>query len=382
MTYLALPWFVLVTTGSAARMTIVLAVELLPVALLGIPSGTLIERLGARQIMIVGDAARVPVMVSIPVLHEAGLLTFPMLLGAVFVLGCFLAPYFSAQRLILPELVGDDERTVAQANAFVEGAQRTTALAGPALAGVLIAVVGATNVLYVDAATFLISFLILATLVPRRPPLPQTDEGGGVLAGLRFLLRDHLLRTLGITALFLNMFGQMLSASLPVLAYEQFDGRSTVAGLFFASFGAGAVIGSVLAVKLVPRYDPIHLGAVAIVALTVPIPLLGLPLPVVAVMAVLFVSSLFGPLVNAPLIGVITMRTPEALRAKVMTAVLTMAMLAGPAGLLVAGPLLGIWGPRPVLVFVGVGQFLASLPFAFVALRRHEATPPPSLETA
>jgi MFS family permease len=382
MTFLALPWFVLVTTGSATRMSIVLAVELLPVALLGIPSGTLVSRLGARTTMVIGDAARAPLMLSIPVLHEAGVLTFPLLLACVFAFGCFLAPYFSAQRLILPELVGDDERTVAQANAVVEGAQRATALLGPLLAGVLIAVVGAANVLYIDAATYAFSFLVLATLVPRRPPIPQTDDARGLLAGIRFLLRDRLLRTLGVTALFLNMFGQMLSASLPVLAYDDFGGSSKVAGAFFASFGAGAVIGSVIAVKLVPRFDPIRLGGVAIVALTLPIPLLGLPLPVVAVMAVLFTSALFGPIVNAPLIGVITMRTPEALRAKVMTGVLTTALLAGPIGLLVVGPLLASWGPRPVLLFVAVGQFLATLPFAWVALRRTAPVPLQRAEAA
>src|SRR4029450_4562090 len=165
MTFLALPWFVLVTTGSATRMSIVLAVELVPVAVLGIPSGTLVSRLGARMTMVIGDAARAPLMLAIPLLHEAGLLTFPILLACVFVFGCFLAPYFSAQRLILPELVGDDERTVAQANAFVEGTQRATALLGPSVAGVLIAIIGASNVLYVDAASYFISFLILVTLV-------------------------------------------------------------------------------------------------------------------------------------------------------------------------------------------------------------------------
>jgi MFS family permease len=382
MTFLALPWFVLVTTGSAAKMSIVLAVELLPVALLGIPSGALISRLGARTTMVVGDAARAPLMLAIPLLHEAGLLTFPLLLVVVFALGCFLAPYFSAQRLILPELVGDDERTVAQANAVVEGTQRATALLGPSLAGVLIAVIGATNVLYLDAASYLASFLILVTFVPRRPPVAESEDARGLLAGIRFLLRDPFLRVLGLTALALNMFGQMLTASIPVLAFEEFDESSTIAGLFFASFGAGAVVGSVLALKLVPRYDPVRLAAFSLVALTVPIPLLSLPLPAALVIAVLFVSSVFGPLVNAPLIGVITMRTPEALRAKVMTGVLTTALLAGPVGLLVVGPLLADWGPQTVLLCVGVGEFLASLPFAFVALRRRAQPPPARLEVA
>jgi MFS family permease len=382
MTFLALPWFVLVTTGSAARMSIVLAAELLPVALLGIPSGTVISKIGARKTMIVGDAARAPLMLAIPLLHEAGLLTFPLLLVCVFVLGCFLAPYFSAQRLILPELVGDDEATVGQANAIVEGTQRATALLGPSFAGILIAIIGAANVLYVDAASFFISFLILVTLVPKRPPIEATEESGGVLAGIRYIFRDRLLRALAITALFLNMFGQMLAASLPVLAFEEFDGSSAIAGLFFAAFGAGAVVGSILALKLVPRFDPIKLGAVALVGLTTPLPLLSLPIPAAAVIVVLFVGSIFGPLINAPLIGVLTMRTPEALRAKVMTAGLTMALLAGPVGLVVVGPLLQSWGPRPVLLFVAAGQFLATLPFARIAFRRPDETSPVTLEAA
>ncbi len=370
MTYLALPWFVLVTSHSASRMGIVLGVELLPTGLFGIPSGALVARLGARRTMIVADAARTPLMVSIPVLHAAGVLSFPLLLGIVFVLGCFLAPHFSAQRLILPELVGDDERTVAQANAFVEGAQRTTALIGPSTAGVLIPLIGAPNVIYVDAGTFLFSFATLALLVPRRAPLPAADEGRGVLAGVRFLLGDPLLRRLLPTALVLNCLGQLLAISLPVLAFREFGGSSRVAGLFFASFGAGAVAGILLALWIVPKLDPVRLGAAALVALSLPLPLLAFHLPVWGVVLVLFVSSLFGPLVNAPLIGVITMRTPEALRAKVMTAVLTFALLAGPLGLFLGGPLLEAIGPHPVFVIIALGQLLAAVPFAVAALRR------------
>jgi len=370
MTYLALPWFVLVTTGSASKMGIVLGVELLPVGLFGIPSGAIVGKLGARRTMMVADGARAPLMASIPLLHAAGVLSFGVLLGIVFLIGCFLAPHFSAQRLILPELVGDDEHTVAQANAFVEGAQRTTALLGPSLAGVLIPFVGAPNVLYIDAATFLVSFLTLLFFVPKRPPLPVGDEGRGLLAGVRFIFRDPLMRRLMPTALVLNALGQLLALALPVLAFEEFNGSSRVAGVFFAAFGAGAVIGSLVAVKIVPKHDPIRLGASALVCLALPLPLLALHLPVWGVVLVLFVSSFFGPLVNAPLIGVITMRTPEQLRAKVMTAVLTFALLAGPVGLFLGGPLLQSLGPHAVFLIAAAGQIAAAIPFATMAFRR------------
>ena len=139
MTFLALPWFVLRTTGSPTRMSVVLAAELLPIAVLGIPSGSVIAKLGARRTMLLADVARAPLIASIPLLHELGLLSFPLLLVIVSLVGVFIAPYFASQRLILPELVGDEEHVVAQANAVVEGAQRATSLLGPAAAGLLIA---------------------------------------------------------------------------------------------------------------------------------------------------------------------------------------------------------------------------------------------------
>ena len=372
MTFLALPWFVLVTTGSAARMTVVLAVQIAPIALLGIPSGGLIARIGARRTLILGDAARAPLMASIPLLHELDVLSFPLLLVLVACIGCFLAPYFSAQRLILPELLGDDERTVALGNALLEGVPRLMSLLGPAVAGVLIAVLDAPSVLYVDAATFVFSALVLTFLVPARPPVEPTEEARGLFAGVRFLLHDGLLGPLAGCAMVLNALGQMLVAGLPVLAFEQYDGSSRVAGAFFASFGAGAVVGMLVALRIMPRYDPIRLAAVSLVALTLPIWLLLADLPAWGVVGALFVSAAFGPLVNAPLIGVITTRTPEALRPKVMTAVITFAMLAGPVGLLVAGPLLQQIGAQQVFGIVAAGELAAALAFAFVALRHHE----------
>ncbi|MDH4345775.1 MAG: MFS transporter, partial [Thermoleophilia bacterium] len=187
---------------------------------------------------------------------------------------------------------------------------------------------------------------------------------------------DRVLRVLGVTAMVANGLGMMLAAGLPVLAFEEFDGSSRVAGAFFAALGAGAVAGSIVAVRVVGRHDPLRLGATAFVALTLPVFVLGLELPVVGVMAALAVSSFFGPLVNAPLIAVITTRTPPRLRPKVTTAVITVAMLAGPVGYAIAGPLLESLGPRTVFLIVAAGQLLATIPFAAVAFRQPPAAAP------
>jgi MFS family permease len=380
MTYLALPWFVLVTTGSAAKMSLVLAVEILPMAIFGIPSGMLVERLGARTTMLVCDAARAPLLLALPILHAAGVLHFSLLLALVFLLGCFMAPYFAAQRVILPELVGEDETTIAQANSVIEGGTAFAGLAGPALAGILIPFLGAPNVLYVDAATYVLSFLLLAGFVPRRKPIAAGATRHGVLAGIRFLLRDRLLGPLSGTVIVLNFLGAGLSATLPYYAYHEFSGDSKVAGLFFTAMGAGALLGSIGAVLVVKRLAPLKLAGLAIVAMTLPLWLLPLDLPAAGVMGVLFGAMLFAPLVNGPVIGVITARTPADLRPKMMTALITVSTLTAPLGFLVAGQLLEPWGVLHVFAAVAVGMTGTALVFAAIAFRRGgellpEATP-------
>jgi hypothetical protein len=242
-------------------------------------------------------------------------------------------------------------------------------LLGPVAAGLLIATIGATSALYVDAGTFLLSFLVLTLLVPRRPPLPQTEDAAGLLAGLRFLRRDALLWGTLVAAVFLNMFGAALGAALPVLAFEDFGESSRVAGALFASLGAGALLGTVVAMRLLPRVRPLRLATAGIVALPLPIWLLAADLPLPATMAVLSVSAFFGPLVNAPLLGLMTTRTPAALRPKVMTSVMTMAMLAGPLGIAAAGPLLEVLGTRPVFGLIAAGMTLFALYFGSVLFR-------------
>ena len=95
MTFVALPWFVLVTSGSGSH-GVVPAVEIAPMALLGVPSGSLIARLGARSTMLLSDAVRAPLIALVPILHWSGQLELSLLLLViVFALGAFTAPYIA-----------------------------------------------------------------------------------------------------------------------------------------------------------------------------------------------------------------------------------------------------------------------------------------------
>ena len=242
MTWLALPWFVLRTTGSPQRMTWVLIAEIVPIALLGFWGGAIAARIGTRRTMLICDLARVPLLGAIPLLQSLGLLPFPVLLALVAASGVFIAPYMGVQRAVVPELVGEEHGDVATATALFQAANRLTILVGPPLAGVLIAVIGASNVLYVDAASYLVSFLLLLVFV-HPPEVPAQEDERGVLAGVRFLFSDRLLRVWMPALTLLDVCWTLFFASLPVLVVTKYGADPHILGWLFGALGGGALVG-------------------------------------------------------------------------------------------------------------------------------------------
>jgi MFS family permease len=370
MTWLALPWFVLVTTGSATRTSFVVAAELVGLALLGLPGGRLLGALGARRTMIVCDTARAPLMLVIPVLHWSGGLSFPVLLAVAFALGAFSAPYFAAQKVIVPELLGEEEKQVAEANALFQAATRTTLLAGPVLAGILIGAIGATSVLLIDAATYVVSVLLVTAFVPARAPVERAPEHRQIRAGLRFLARDRLLRVWWPAFALGDAAWTAFFVTVPVLVLDRFGHKPGIAGWLFASFGVGAVIGNAISYRfLTRRLDGLTIFAAFIVIQVLPLWLLWLPLPATALSAVLLVSGIGNGLVNPSLHAISTLRIPEPMRPTVMTTVMVLWALVNPLGVFVAGPVLDAFGTTPVLIGYATVQTLTMTAAASVALR-------------
>jgi predicted MFS family arabinose efflux permease len=370
MTFIALPWFVLITTGSTAKMGWVLAAELLPVGLLGIPAGTVIARLGAKRTMLIADSARAPLMTAIPILHWTGHLTFPLLLTVTFLLGCFMAPYYASSRLILPEVVGDDEQLVAQGSAFVQAVAQLTQLAGPIIGGLLIAWISAPAVLLVDACTYAFSFTVILLFVRAGKRVAQDESSRGLFAGLKYVVHDKLLGPMMAAAAFINFVAQGLLAMLPVLVVRRYDENPKVLGFLFAAFGAGALVGSLVAAQVVRKIALTRLAALAILGMAVPLWLLSITMPWPAVLLVLGAFGFCAPLVNAPILAILTVRTPETLRPKVMTAVMTLSVLIGPLGFLAVGQALQHVGMQVVFLAIAAGFTVGAAAFS-AALRRN-----------
>ena len=351
MTWLALPWFVLVTTGSATKTSFVMAAELVGIGLLGLPGGRLLGRLGARRTMIVCDAIRAPLMLVIPVLHWTGGLSFPVLLVVAFGLGVFTAPYFAAQKVIVPELLGEGEQKVTEANALFQAATRATLLAGPVLAGILIGAIGATSVLLVDAATYVVAVLLVGSFVPQRPAVEQEPEHRQIMAGVRFLARDSLLRVWSVAFGLGDAAWTAFFVSVPVLVLARFGHSPRTVGWLFASFGIGAVIGNAISFRwLTRRLDGLTIFCAFIGVQVLPLWALWLPLPVAGLAAALLVSGIGNGLVNPSLHTIMTLRIPPPLRPTVMTTKMVLWAVLNPLGLFVAGPVLDAFGTTPVLV--------------------------------
>ena len=382
MTWVALPWFVLTTTGSATRMSVVIAVEAIGIALAGFLGIRVLNRLGARRTMLLCDACRGPLMLVIPLCHWAGALSFGLIAAVAFAVGAFTAPHFAAQRVIVPELVGEDEGVVSQASALFQGANRVTLLLGPPLAGVLIGLISAPAVLVVDAATYAVSVFLLGVFVPATKPLPAVgEEDRGFRAGLRWAGRDPLFRAWRVSLIVGDMAWQAIFISLPVLVVTRYEADPRIVGAMFAAFGVGAVLGNTVAYRLVKRLDGLTLIARVALGQALPLWLLVFEVPAWAAIGVLGASGLANGLINPSLHAIITLRIPPELRATVISSFMTVFALAMPIGILGAGPLLDQLGVTPVFAICAAIQTGVMALVALAALRARDHRGRPSTST-
>jgi predicted MFS family arabinose efflux permease len=316
------------------------------------------------------DAVRAPLMVLVPVLHWTGELSLPRLLVLTFVLGVASTPYGAAQRVVVAEILDEDEASVEQANALLQGATRITVLLGPALAGVLIAAVGAPVVLLVDAASYVVSFVLVTLLVPVARAVPaETDEGRGLLAGVRFLVRDPLLRGWTAAVVVGDASFSVVFVAIPVLVVHHYGADPRLAGAFLASWGVGCVLGNLAAYRS-ERIGGLRQAVPLVLVQALPLWTLAMPVPAVAVAAAIVLSGIANGLVNPTLHTFLTLRPPAAVRAKVLTALFTASSIGTPVALAAAALAFPIYGSRHVVAVAAAGQ-LAAMSYAAVITLRH-----------
>jgi predicted MFS family arabinose efflux permease len=271
---------------------------------------------------------------------------------------------------------------LAEANALLQAANRLALILGPPLGGALIGLIGATNVLLVDAATFVAGFVLVATLVHGGGAVADTDETRGLTAGLRYMLRDPLLRGWGFAVVVSDATWLALFAVMPVLVLERYGADPQLLGWIWGAWGVGAVLGSVVAFRIVARIDRLLVASLGEIGMTAPLWLLLAEQPAGAVVATMFLSGLANGVINAPIHAIVQLRIPRALRAKVWSVVLVMTALLGPPLLAATGPALEWIGLRPTLLALLVLQSLAVVAFTYAGLRERGRLRPLASEAA
>jgi MFS family permease len=389
---MAVPWFVLQSTGSAAKVGFVAFSTLLPVVLAALVGGPVIDRIGRRRVSVASDLACGIAVAVIPLLQFAGILHFWMLCVLMALTGLFRSPGETARGVLLPSLAERAGMPLTRAAGLYDGAARCAALTGSALGGVLIAVLGAANVLLVDAATFAVAAPLFAFGV-RGLPEAQAQrrvEPASLLAyrrelaeGYRFVAATPLLLGLCLMTLVTRGLDQGWSAVLlPVDAREELDGSIDL-GLLNAAFGICALTGALVYGAVGTRFRRWPVFTIAFL-------IVGLPRFVVAAFTdtfaplavIMAVEGLACGVLN-PIMATVTYETvPEELRSRVLSATTAAVQLVTPLGGLAAGFLVDSVGLPSTLLTVGSVYLLATLcPAIFPAWRQMDSPGSPHNRT-
>ena len=266
ITYVALAFAVL-DIGTVADLGWVTAAAALPFLVVALPGGALSDRLGRRRVMLVADLARATTQGTMAALLLTGSAQIWMLVVLMACFGTADAFFGPALNGLIPQTVG--AARVQEANALLGLAANIGMVGGPVIAAALIAASGPGEAIAIDAATFLVSAACLSRLRPAQIPVEGDEaphdlvrelrEGwaivtatGWMIPGLLALVAYHVLVLPSVFVLG------------PSIAQTDLDG-ATSWGIITAGFGVGAVLGSVLALRL----KPVHTLRAAFLAMLV-----------------------------------------------------------------------------------------------------------------
>jgi MFS family permease len=246
----ALPWMAYELTHSSLVLGTLYATEILPVLLLGAFAGVYVDRLNRRHILLGADLLRAAFVTSIPLLSLLGLLQLWELYALAFSLSLLSLASDVATTAVLPELAQSDKT---RANAAYQFIMQAAEFAGPALAGLVIASLGALHTLWLDALSFGGTFLVIWRVSnfqgQTRSPLDR-HVLSDLREGLHWLWKEPVIKMLSLQAMLGNLGLGMVSAVFLYYLRSQLQLPSQLAGLEYAMVGVGGLLGSVLIVPL------------------------------------------------------------------------------------------------------------------------------------
>ncbi|WP_188189874.1 MFS transporter [Nonomuraea sp. SYSU D8015] len=384
----AIPLLAVVTLGaSPLELGLVTAAGTVAFALIGLPAGAWLDRWRRRPVLVASDVARAVLLATIPLAALLGRLTIAHLVVVSLLAGVARVFFDVGYQSYLPSVVG---RTgLLAGNSAMETVRACGQVAGPGVGGWAVTVLGAANVVLVQAVTFAVSaasLLAIGTREPAPSPRPGSSPrpaglGAEIAEGLAFVARTRLLRAIAITSAAGNFSFAIASAVSIVFMVRTLGLPPAAIGLVLAAGSLAALAGAALTPRLARCAGSARIIWLSL-AVTGPIALLGpLAQPGWAVGLIVLGTAAgeLGQIVYAVTNVSLRQRLcPERLLGRVNATMRFLMMGLFPLGALLGGLLGEAVGPRPTLWLAGAIIVLSPLPvrMALRGARDVEDVPP------
>jgi MFS family permease len=351
---------------------------------IALPAGAMVDRRAKRKIMIWCDAARLVIIGSIPIAILLGVLTMAQLFAVALVAGVFTVFFDVSYQSYVPVLLGRDRLT--DGNGKLGASRSFAQVAGPGLAGVLVALVGVIGAVTADAFSYVMSVgSLLLIRTPENPPERTKGASKSLRAditdGLSFVWQHPVLRKIVACTATGNLFVAMEMSLSILFLVRVVHVRPALTGLLMALASLGGVVGAVLSGPLARR-----IGAERVLwfaPLVFGIPNLFIPLAQPGWGVVLFplgsaASAFSGVIYNVGQLSYRQTACPPELLGRMNAAVRWVAWGTLPLGGLLGGLCGSVVGIRFSLAIAVSGYWAAGFLVYFSPLRTTRTTALPS----
>lgn len=355
---IAVLWWARQATGSNLIVVLVALASVLPTLAAAPIAGWMVDRFPRRRLMLAADAIRLVTSAVLALAAWAGWLSTPLVVVVAALAAVAAAVFDPALMASVSVLVPEERRATANSMLGVSGA--FAGIAGPALGGLLIGFVGLTAAFWFDAATFAVSFVMVAASVIPMPERAETsDDDGSFAAGWRLVRSNREVRDLVLVAAGLNLCVAPLTVLIVELAVGELRLGGQGFGLLDAAIPIGIVAGFVLAPKVAARP---RAALVSLLGVGAALGLSGAA-PWAWACGLAFVLAGVGVGVANTILPTRFQATIDpAMQGRVFSVVGALGQAGRPIGLLLAAPLIAGVGVRWGLVVVGAA--LAAVSFA------------------
>ena len=363
--------------GSTTDLGLVLAAGGIPFALFAIVGGVLSDRLGRRNVMIAADILRAVVQAATAALLITGAAQVWMLAALSFAYGLSAASFMPAFMGLIPQVVAPAR--LQEANALIALTRSLANVAGPALAGAIIAISGPGQAIAVDAVTFVVS---AACLLGLRVAPVRAEPGAVATAGFVGELRDgwREVRTRpwlrwGLVAMASYHVFVLPSVLVlgPTLAQRDLGGASSWA-VIVACWGVGSIAGNVIALRL-PVGRPVFVAALALVGASLQAAVIGSGLGTGGIALLQTLSGVCVALFFTLWDTSIQEQVPPTAVSRVSSYDFTASMGLMPIGMAIAGPVADAVGLHATLIGMSVLGVLSALAWLAQPSVRHLRRP-------